>query len=246
MTKYIIIALILHSFFFININRNQTLGDPNFSIRRNIAISYNVINKDERADNMRMEQAFQEEVESEPEKEIEKKVEKEPEPEIKSKMSKEKKEEEKKEKPKEEPKKEKNKNKKDNKKKHEKKEITEKKPNPDDVFTKSGNFTANADGTYTAISSKGIDFKIITQIDPAYPRQAEAIRYNKTVSVEARFLVDLNGNVEDIKILKSHSKLGFDREVIAALKRWKFRPIQYNGRRIKVYFNKEFIFTPKV
>ena len=117
--------------------------------------------------------------------------------------------------------------------------------NPDDVFTKSGNFTANLDGTYTAISSKGINFEIITQVDPDYPRQAEIIRYNKSVTVEVRFLVDLNGNIENIEILKSHEKFGFDKEVLSALKKWKFKPIVYNGRKIKVYFNKEFVFNPK-
>ena len=70
-------------------------------------------------------------------------------------------------------------------------------------------------------------------------------RYNKTVIVEAKFLVGENGNIEDIKIIKSHEKFGFDREVISALKKWKFKPIVYNNRNIKVYFNKEFIFTPK-
>ncbi len=238
MTRYFIIALTLHALFFININRHKTLGDPNFSVKRNIPISYNVINRDERADSMRMEQASYEE--TQPEQEVEKKVEKEPEPEIKSKMSKDKKEEVKKE----EPKKEKPKPKKDVKKKDVKKDVAHK-GNPEDDITKNGNFTMSSDGTYTAISSKGINFEIVTQIDPAYPRQAEVIRYNKTVIVEVRFLVGLNGNVEDIKIVKSHEKFGFDKEVISALKRWKFKPIKYNGRNIKVYFNKEFVFTPK-
>lgn len=240
MIRYFIIALALHSLFFININRNKTLGNPNLSIKRNIPISYNVINRDERADSMLMQQASYEEPEPEPE--IEKKVEKEPEPEIKSKMSKNEKKEEVK---KEEPKKEKPKPKKKTDKKNTKKNPHEKIADQHDDITKNGNFTANSDGTYTAISSKGINFEIITQIDPTYPRQAEVIRYNKTVIVEAKFLVGLDGNVEDIKITKSHEKFGFDKEVISALKRWKFKPIHYNGTKIKVYFNKEFVFTPK-
>ena len=110
---------------------------------------------------------------------------------------------------------------------------------------KETNFIENSDGTYTAVSSKGIDFKILSQVDPNYPRQAEMIKYNKTVIVEAKFLVGENGNVEDIKIIKSHEKFGFDKEVVSALKKWKFKPIVYNRKIIKVYFNKEFIFTPK-
>ena len=47
-------------------------------------------------------------------------------------------------------------------------------------------------------------------------------RYNKTVIVEAKFLVGTDGSVENIKIIKSHEKFGFDKEVISALKKWLF------------------------
>ena len=88
--------------------------------------------------------------------------------------------------------------------------------------------------------------KLYIKENPSYPRQAEIARYNQIVKVEVKFLVNLEGDVEDIKILKSHkNKFGFDKEVISALKKWKFKPIKYNGKGIKVYFNKEFVFTPK-
>lgn len=115
----------------------------------------------------------------------------------------------------------------------------------DDTFAKSGNFTANSDGSYTAHSTKGLDFEIIYQVDPNYPRQAEVMRYGKTVVVEARFLVDVNGRVEKIELTKSFKKFGFDKEVVTALKKWKFKPIVYKGKKMKVYFNKEFVFKSK-
>ena len=43
MKKYFLIAAVIHSFFFIHINNKNTLGNPNFSIKKNIPISYNVI-----------------------------------------------------------------------------------------------------------------------------------------------------------------------------------------------------------
>lgn len=238
MKKFLVIAMALHSLLFLNYNRYQTLGDSNISVRTNIPISYNVISAEQRLDGINQIKGGEE---KQPEPEIKKeenvpKLEKKEEPEIKSKMSRDKK--------KEEVKKEEKKSENPKQTKKIKKETAEK-INPDDIFTKNGNFTTNSDGTYTAVSSKGISFEIISQIDPDYPRQAEVIRYNKTVVVEVRFLVDLNGNVEDIKILKSHEKFGFDKEVISAVKKWKFKPIVYNNRKIKVYFNKEFIFTPK-
>ncbi|MDY4004337.1 MAG: energy transducer TonB [Fusobacterium varium] len=106
-------------------------------------------------------------------------------------------------------------------------------------------FTANADGTYNAVSNHGIKYKIVKEIAPTYPKHAENIRYRKKVVVKAKFLVDQSGNVKNISIINSHSKLGFDQAVIEALGKWKFSPIVYNGKIISVYFQKEFIFEPK-
>lgn len=105
--------------------------------------------------------------------------------------------------------------------------------------------TANADGTYNAVSNHGIKYKITKEITPVYPKQAENIRYRKKVIVKAKFLVDQSGNVKNISIINSHSKLGFDQAVIDALGKWKFSPIVYNGKVISVYFQKEFVFEPK-
>ena len=45
-------------------------------------------------------------------------------------------------------------------------------------------FTANADGTYNAVSNHGIKYKIVKEIAPTYPKQAENIRYRKKVVVK--------------------------------------------------------------
>ncbi len=234
--KYFIIAFILHGIFFFNMDRTKTLGAPDNLKKSKIPISYNTVSVHERIDGMKMKKESSEKAytESAP-KEIEKKKEKISEPEIKSKISQNKKNEVKKQKQN------------DKSDFQEKKDIKRKKDEKvkENNLAENGNFTLNSDGTYTAVSSKGINFEIIHQIDPSYPRQAEIARYNQIVKVEVKFLVNLEGYVEDIKILKSHNKFGFDKEVISALKKWKFKPIKYNGKGIKVYFNKEFVFTPK-
>lgn len=103
----------------------------------------------------------------------------------------------------------------------------------------------NKDGTYTALSNSGIKYKILKEIEPIYPKQAENINYRKKVIVKAKFLVNENGEVENIFIVQSHKKLGFDDAVISALKKWKFSPIYYKNKIIKVYFQKEFVFESK-
>lgn len=240
MKKYFLIAAVIHGFFFIHISSKNTLGNPDFSIKKNIPISYNVVNSRENISGAKI--IKQEKIEEIKEEKTEpvKNEEIKSVPEFESKMTRDKKDIKEEEKKPE-------KNKKTENKKTQKKSETVKKENKNsgENTIKETNFIENSDGTYTAVSSKGIDFKILKEISPNYPRQAEMARYNKTVIVEAKFLVGTDGSVEDIKIIKSHEKFGFDKEVISALKKWKFKPVVYKGRNIKVYFNKEFIFTPK-
>ena len=90
-------------------------------------------------------------------------------------------------------------------------------PNSDQDFL-SGNFSIGTDGVVTASSADGIDYHILKQVDPEYPAQAKRVRYSKKVVVTVKFLVNLQGQIEDIKIIKSHKKLGFDKAVVTALK----------------------------
>mgnify|MGYP000973013239 FL=1 len=107
------------------------------------------------------------------------------------------------------------------------------------------NFIVDGDGTNIALTSEGINYQIINEVEPDYPSQAESIGYSKKVQVTVKFLVGLKGNVEKAEIIKSHKDLGFDAEVMKAIKKWKFKPIYYNGKNIKVYFVKTFVFDPQ-
>jgi len=107
------------------------------------------------------------------------------------------------------------------------------------------NFIADGDGTYIALTSEGINYQIINEVEPDYPSQAESIGYSNQVKVTVKFLVGLKGNVEKAEIIKSHKDLGFDAEVMKAIKKWKFKPIFHKGKNIKVYFTKTFVFKPQ-
>ena len=113
----------------------------------------------------------------------------------------------------------------------------------DDGF--GSNFISDGDGIYIALSSKGINYQIINEVEPDYPSQAESIGYSKQVKVTVKFLVGLKGDVEKVEITQSHKDLGFDVEVMKAIKKWRFKPIYHNGKNIKVYFVKTFVFNPQ-
>ena len=107
------------------------------------------------------------------------------------------------------------------------------------------NFIVDGDGNNIALTSEGINYKIINEVEPDYPSQAESIGYSKKVQVTVKFLVGLKGNVEKAEIIKSHKDLGFDAEVMKAIKKWRFKPIFHKGKNIKVYFTKTFVFEPQ-
>ena len=107
------------------------------------------------------------------------------------------------------------------------------------------NFIVDGDGIDIALTSEGINYQIINEVEPDYPSQAESIGYSKKVQVTVKFLVGLKGNVEKAEIIKSHKDLGFDAEVMKAIKKWRFKPIFHKGKNIKVYFTKTFVFEPQ-
>ena len=52
----------------------------------------------------------------------------------------------------------------------------------------------------------------------------------------------VKGNIKNIKFISGETRYGFKEEVFKALEQWKFKPIEYKGKKIKVSFEKTFIF----
>lgn len=105
------------------------------------------------------------------------------------------------------------------------------------------------DGTGTYIgdqkSNQGIGYKIKREVDPNYPMMAKKIGFKDEVVIKIKFLVGLNGKVEEIIFLNDYTKYGFQKEVEKALKKWEFEPIVYKNKKIKMYFYKDFRFNVK-
>lgn len=109
-------------------------------------------------------------------------------------------------------------------------------------FKDQNRFLQGEDGIFTATSQDGIEYEILKEIDPQYPIKAKKIGYNGVGIVKVKFLVDIDGTVKKIEFISGESRFGFREEVEKVLKKWKFKPIIYKGKVIKVYFEKEFKF----
>ena len=96
-----------------------------------------------------------------------------------------------------------------------------------------------------ANSSKGIEYEIIREFSPKYPKKAQFLRLKKTITIKVRFLVGNSGLIKKIEFLSKKNNLGFEEEIKIALKKWKFKPIFYKNEPIKVYFQKDFTFKPQ-
>lgn len=109
-------------------------------------------------------------------------------------------------------------------------------------FKDQNRFLQGEDGIFTAVSLDGIEYEILKEVDPQYPIKARKIGYNGVGSVKVKFLVDVDGTIKEIEFISGESRFGFREEVEKALKKWKFKPITYKGKVIKVHFEKEFKF----
>lgn len=112
-----------------------------------------------------------------------------------------------------------------------------------DSLAGDNRFSLDSDGFYTASSSDGIEFEFLNVVNPSYPQLAKRMKYTKQVIIRTKFLVDIDGNIKNIEILDGLDKFGFREESMRALKQWKFKPITYQGKKIKVYFYKDFKFN---
>ncbi len=73
--------------------------------------------------------------------------------------------------------------------------------------------------------------RVITQVSPIYPPEQKRQRIKGEVLLE--FIIDVDGDVIDAKVLKSDHQ-AFNRPALAAIRRWKFTPGELNGKVVKV------------
>lgn len=89
---------------------------------------------------------------------------------------------------------------------------------------------------------KGLNYKILKAPNPEYPLIAKKANYKNKVVIKVRILVNHLGKVEEIKYFDNETKYGFREEVEKTLKNWKFSDISLDGKPVKMYFFKSFVF----
>lgn len=73
-----------------------------------------------------------------------------------------------------------------------------------------------------------------SRVDPEYTEGARKARISGIVVVEA--IIDRNGNVDSVKIVKG-LPAGLGEQAVAAVRQWKFKPGTLNGQPVAVIFN---------
>ena len=62
----------------------------------------------------------------------------------------------------------------------------------------------------------------------------EEIKELREKIVVLELLVDAQGKVRDIKVLKSSGKTKIDESIMSAVKKWKFKPFKYNDKPVAI------------
>lgn len=73
-----------------------------------------------------------------------------------------------------------------------------------------------------------------------YPELARKQGVSGFVSMNV--LIDELGNVEDVKIVESKPEEVFDLQADSTIRRWKFEPATYNGKKVKVWAMQKIVF----
>jgi TonB family protein len=79
-------------------------------------------------------------------------------------------------------------------------------------------------------------------VPPAYPKQA--LEDGVQGSVRVRITVDTDGRVKSAEIIESTPAGVFDEATLAAVKRWRFKPAEVNGRAVEASTLQSLVFKP--
>ena len=86
---------------------------------------------------------------------------------------------------------------------------------------------------------------VVTSVNPEYTADAKRARIEGIVLLESVVLQD--GTVGEVTVVRSlDSTFGLDRQAVAAMKLWRFKPGMKDGKPVAVRVQIEMTFTPQV
>jgi protein TonB len=86
------------------------------------------------------------------------------------------------------------------------------------------------------------DFKRTRYVEPVYPK--DALKNGVRGEVRLRLTVDTEGRVKQSEVISSSPPGVFDESALAAVRRWRFRPIEVNGNPIEASATTTVVFQP--
>jgi TonB family protein len=84
--------------------------------------------------------------------------------------------------------------------------------------------------------------KLVRYSPPEFP--AKAVDQNLSGDVTVRFIIDVNGDPRDVRVVEATPPGVFDHNAITAVKRWHFQPTIVNGKPVEVPMQKAIHFDP--
>ena len=85
---------------------------------------------------------------------------------------------------------------------------------------------------------------VLTEVKPEYTREAQDARIQGTVRLEC--VVAATGGVGDVRVTRSLDPMfGLDQQAVNALKAWRFKPGEKDGKPVAVRVQVEMAFTLK-
>lgn len=105
----------------------------------------------------------------------------------------------------------------------------------------------NDSGLLDSVAGKAMDKetvdtapKVLRRSPVVYPELAR--RQGISGYVTMNVLIDESGNVEDVEIIESKPEEIFDLKANDTVRRWKFEPATYNGKKVKVWAMQKIVF----
>jgi protein TonB len=95
--------------------------------------------------------------------------------------------------------------------------------------------------TPETLSLSALEFK--HRVQPEYPQKALARKLSGWVDL--RFLVNTQGNTENIQVMDSEPKGSFEKAATKAIAKWRFKPVMVDGMPAETYSIVRLRFSPE-